>query len=94
MGSNNKNTLNNSGSYDDDLIARLYDTHVNDLFVWGKTFTNDHKLIKDGIQNLFIYLLTHRKKLKKYSEQESLSFSIIAKQLDKPYKRKKFVEII
>ena len=64
MGLNNKNTFDTSGSCDDDPIAQLYDTHVNDLFIWGNTFTYDRELVKHCIENLFLYLLAHRRRLK------------------------------
>lgn len=44
----------------DDFITKLYHNYVNDLFKWGRTFTSDRELIKDCIQNLFVYLLRNK----------------------------------
>ena len=44
-------------TYDDDTISRLYDTHLNDLFLWSKTFTSNHELIEECILELFVWSL-------------------------------------
>ena len=81
MGLNNKNTFDTSGSCDDDPIARLYDTHANDLFIWGKTFTDDRELVKDCIENLFLYLLAHRRRLKNIQNTKVYLFQCLRNNL-------------
>ncbi len=51
-------------SGEEDYIAMLYYKHVNDLFTWGLTYTHQREVIKDCIQDLFVWLLNNRNKLK------------------------------
>ncbi|MGM0532305.1 MAG: RNA polymerase sigma factor [Bacteroidota bacterium] len=60
MSHENKYSRSPSETYDDDNIARLYYTHINDLYLWGQTFTCDRELIKDCIQDLFVWLLNNK----------------------------------
>ncbi len=50
-------------SKDEDYVAMLYYKHVNDLYSWGLTFTRQKEVIKDCIQDLFVWLLNNRGKL-------------------------------
>ena len=55
--------LSHKDKKDDDLIAFIYYKYVNELFIWGKTFTSETELIRDSIQDLFIYFLDNKGKL-------------------------------
>ena len=48
---------------DEDYVAMLYYKYVNDLYSWGLTFTRQKEVIKDCIQDLFVWLLNNRDKL-------------------------------
>ena len=50
---------------DSNAFNLIYNNSVNDLFNYGKCFSNDDNLIKDCIQDLFIDLYNYRSKLSK-----------------------------
>lgn len=52
-------------SGDNDAYAHLYQDHVQILYHYGLCFTPDTDLIKDCIQDLFVYLYAHRNHLDK-----------------------------
>lgn len=86
--------LSQSEQNDDDLISFVYYKYANDLFVWGKTFTNDHELIQDAIQDLFVYFLNNRNKLDNIQNLKvylfsSLRHNVIHNLNDKHSKRNK-----
>ncbi|MDR1719046.1 MAG: RNA polymerase sigma factor [Dysgonamonadaceae bacterium] len=58
---------NNFISGDDDAFRSLFDTFVNQLFIYGLNFMYNKELIKDCVQDLFVKLYTDRKKLKPVS---------------------------
>ena len=48
---------------DDDAYASLYEEYVQDLYQYGLCFTSDTELVKDCIQDLFVYLYANRSHL-------------------------------
>lgn len=44
-------------------FVKIYSDFVNMLYNLGKQFTYDHDLVKDCLQDFFIYLRTHRENL-------------------------------
>ncbi len=50
-------------SGDDCAYASLYEAYVQILYQYGLCFTSDTELIKDCIQDLFVYLYTNRNQL-------------------------------
>lgn len=48
---------------DDDAYASLYEEYVQDLYRYGLCFTSDTELVKDCIQDLFVYLYANRSHL-------------------------------
>lgn len=50
---------------DDKAYSSLYKEYVQDLYKFGLCFTSDTDLIKDCIQDLFVYIYSNRNKLDK-----------------------------
>lgn len=48
---------------DDNAYASLYEEYVQDLYQYGLCFTSDTELVKDCIQDLFVYLYANRSHL-------------------------------
>ncbi len=48
---------------DDNSITTVYKRHVNDLFTYGLKIVNDQSLVKDCIQDVFLKLISGRRKL-------------------------------
>jgi|GEM_PF-2295161 len=64
MGKNGKKYPNSKTlPPDEDYVAMLYYKYINDLYSWGLTFTSQREIVKDCIQDLFVWLLKHREKL-------------------------------
>ena len=79
---NSRNVLKRSDKLsNEELITFLYHNYVNDLFKWGRTFTSDRELIKDCIQNLFVYLLKNKHALNKIHNQKVYLFQALRNNL-------------
>ena len=52
-------------------LTQLYDTHIDNLFMFGTKFTSDRELIKDCIQDVFVRLFNKGKDLDKVDNIES-----------------------
>jgi RNA polymerase sigma factor (sigma-70 family) len=79
---NSRNVLRRSDKLsNEELITFLYHNYVNDLFKWGRTFTSDRELIKDCIQNLFVYLLKNKHALNKIHNQKVYLFQALRNNL-------------
>jgi RNA polymerase sigma factor (sigma-70 family) len=52
-------------------FGQIYAIHIQELLSYGYRITNDRQLIKDSIQDLFLYLWAHREKL---SPTDSIKF--------------------
>ncbi|MFV0505945.1 MAG: RNA polymerase sigma factor [Bacteroidales bacterium] len=56
-------------------LSRIYHQYVQQLFNYGKKFSNDDELIKDSIQELFFDLIRNREKL---GATDNINFYLIA----------------
>jgi RNA polymerase sigma factor (sigma-70 family) len=52
-------------------FGQIYDLHIQELLSYGYRITRDRQLIKDSIQDLFLYLWAHRENL---SPTDSIKF--------------------
>ncbi|WP_165933508.1 RNA polymerase sigma factor [Arundinibacter roseus] len=52
-------------------FGQIYDLHIQELLSYGYRMTSDRQLIKDSIQDLFLYLWVHRENL---SPTQSIKF--------------------
>ena len=52
-------------------FGQIYDLHIQELLSYGYRMTSDRQLIKDSIQDLFLYLWAHRGNL---SPTDSIKF--------------------
>ncbi len=52
-------------------FGQIYDQHIQELLSYGYRITNDRQLIRDSIQDLFLYLWAHRENL---SPTDSIKF--------------------
>lgn len=58
-------------SGDDQAYECIYKQHIQKLFLYGTTLTKDEDLIKDCIQDVFIYMFKNRQHLGKVSNIRS-----------------------
>lgn len=64
-------------SGDDDAYAWIYETYVQTLYQYGLCFTSDTEMIKDCIQDIFVYIYSHRRHLdKSYNVRAYLLISL------------------
>lgn len=47
-----------------EAFSQIYHNHYNILYYIGLKYTSDIPVIEDSIQNIFIYILNHKKKLR------------------------------
>jgi RNA polymerase sigma factor (sigma-70 family) len=76
----------------DEAYKKIYDSHIQSLFMYGCHFTIDEYLVQDCIQDLFIDLHNYRSKLGKTNNIKAYLFLSlkrkIIKKLDQEKKRK------
>lgn len=64
-------------SGDDDAYTWIYETYVQTLYQYGLCLTSDIEMIKDCIQDLFVYIYTNRRRLdKSYNVKAYLLISL------------------
>jgi len=72
----------------------IYRTYVKDLFQFGSQYSCDSYLVKDSIQNLFIYLRKKRGSLSKINNIKGYLFKSIQREIIKNIKTKASVETL
>ena len=73
----------------DILISEIYHQHVNGLFAFGKTFTNQDELIKDCIQDLFFYLIDNPEKVNEIRNIKQYLYTMFRNELIRTLKGRK-----
>lgn len=63
MMTNDLSIWNKFISGNDEAYADIYRGHIQNLFLYGMTFTNDEELVKDCIQDVFVKIYNNRQHL-------------------------------
>lgn len=70
----------------------LYRTYVQDLFQFGRQYSRDSNLVKDSIQNVFIYLRKKRGELSDVTNIKGFLFRAIQREILKNIKENVLLE--
>lgn len=68
-------------------LTQLYDTHIDNLFMFGTKFTSDRELIKDCIQDVFVRLFNKGKELDKVDNIESYLYVSLRNRINDEFRR-------
>ncbi len=68
-------------------LTQLYDTHIDNLFMFGTKFTSDRELIKDCIQDVFVRLFNKGKDLDKVDNIESYLYVSLRNRINDEFRR-------
>ena len=68
-------------------LTQLYDTHIDNLFMFGTKFTSDRELIKDCIQDVFVRLFNKGKELDKMDNIESYLYVSLRNRINDEFRR-------
>ena len=68
-------------------LTQLYDTHIDNLFMFGTKFTSDRELIKDCIQDVFVRLFNKGRDLDKVDNIESYLYVSLRNRINDEFRR-------
>ncbi|WP_025741658.1 RNA polymerase sigma factor [Aquimarina pacifica] len=71
-----------------DSFNELYDKYIDDLFLFGRQYTQDTGYIKDCIHDLFLDIYKYRKKLSDVDNVKYYLFTSLKRKINKKYKSK------
>ncbi len=72
-----------------EALSRMYYCHYDILYYGGLKYTSDIQIVEDSIQNVFVYLLKNRDKLKSVTNVRSFLFKSFRRQLFDDLKKQK-----
>lgn len=69
-------------------LQNLYESHIDLLYDYGRKFTQDHQLIEDAIQEIFISIWNNRKNISQPSSSKAYLLSSLRRKIGRKRNQK------